>query len=99
MRIAGSASASVTTNSNRTLELLPKENHCTNNTQLPAKQSSPSPWFARGGLAMARKATLARFLEKRMHRLSNARPYNLNEKFPGSNSEQASSETNVSPWQ
>ncbi|TMW87471.1 hypothetical protein EJD97_019916 [Solanum chilense] len=47
--------------------------------------SNASTNYAKGALAMARRATLARFLEKRKHRLIKARPYLYGEnlsKFP-----------------
>lgn len=41
----------------------------------PAEMTSAK--FIAGAVTMARKATLARFLQKRKHRLTNARPYNV----------------------
>ncbi|XP_055829001.1 protein JAZ7-like [Solanum dulcamara] len=50
-----------------------------------SEPSNASTNYAKGALAMARRATLARFLEKRKHRLIKARPYLYGEnlsKFP-----------------
>ncbi|KAK4359984.1 hypothetical protein RND71_022213 [Anisodus tanguticus] len=47
-----------------------------------SKPSNASTNYAKGALAMARRATLARFLEKRKHRLIEARPYQYGEKIP-----------------
>lgn len=48
-----------------------------------SEPSNASTNYAKGALAMARRATLARFLEKRKHRLIKARPYGENTpKFP-----------------
>ncbi|CAN4114770.1 unnamed protein product [Withania somnifera] len=44
--------------------------------------SNASTNYAKGALAMARRATLARFLEKRKHRLIKAKPYQYGENIP-----------------
>ncbi|XP_059307328.1 protein JAZ7-like [Lycium ferocissimum] len=47
-----------------------------------SEPSNASIKHAKGALALARRATLARFLEKRKHRLIKARPYQYGEKIP-----------------
>ncbi|KAK4369782.1 hypothetical protein RND71_009257 [Anisodus tanguticus] len=50
------------------------------NKENKSEPSNASTNYAKGALAMARRATLARFLEKRKHRLIKARPYQYGQK-------------------
>ncbi|MCD9637801.1 Protein jaz7 [Datura stramonium] len=71
------ATKSTTLHMNEILEKVMNNEKSEENKSEPSNASTN---FAKGALAMARRATLARFLEKRKHRLIKARPYQP--KFP-----------------
>ncbi|CAN4126854.1 unnamed protein product [Withania somnifera] len=76
------ASKSTTLHMNETLEKVMNKEKSEENKSEPSNVSTN---YAKGALVMARRATLARFLEKRKHRLIKARPYLYGEsiaKFP-----------------
>lgn len=76
------ASKSTTLYMNEIIEEVMNKEIIEENKSEPANASTI---YAKGALAMARRATLARFLEKRKHRLIKARPYQYGEnmsKFP-----------------
>lgn len=70
------ASKSTTLHMNELIEEVMNKEKSEENKSEP---SNASTIYAKGALAMARRATLARFLEKRKHRLIKARPYQYGE--------------------
>ncbi|XP_070001792.1 protein JAZ7-like [Nicotiana tabacum] len=74
------ASKSTTLHMTEISEMANKEKYEENKSEPSTPNASTN--YAKGALAMARRATLARFLEKRKHRLITARPYQYGEKTP-----------------
>ncbi|KAM3283276.1 protein JAZ7 [Capsicum chacoense] len=73
------ASKSTTLHMNEILEKVMNKEKSEENKSEPSNASTD---YVKGALAMARRATLARFLEKRKHRLIKGRPYQYDEKIP-----------------